>query len=398
MSRILFHVQHLFGIGHLQRIGVIAEATAARGIETTIVTGGRPVPGFAPPGVRVCQLPPLKAGPGGFRDLRDGEGRKATPAYLEARRDRLWHVLAQTRPHILVIESFPFARWPLAFELEPFIEAARRLRPRPLLVSSIRDILEPSTKPGRAARVCALVETAFDAVLVHGDPTLVRLEETFPEAHRIAHRLHYTGIVAAPAPASPPPGADEGGGEILVSAGGGPQGVRLMRAALAIAKTPIAPACACSWRLLPGLGLPERDIAALAADAPPHVTVERFRPDFRRLLAHARLSISYAGYNTAADILRARRAAVMVARTGGEREQALRAERFEERGLAIALTDEALSPERLRSAMARALARPLRPHGLDLDGARKSGALLESWLRGEGPGSGSRGVMPRDGA
>ena len=41
---VLFHVQHLLGIGHLQRSLRIAEALVDAGIAVTLVHGGTPVP------------------------------------------------------------------------------------------------------------------------------------------------------------------------------------------------------------------------------------------------------------------------------------------------------------------------------------------------------------------
>ena len=41
--RVLFHVQHLLGVGHLRRGELITRAMAARGIEGTVALGGHPV-------------------------------------------------------------------------------------------------------------------------------------------------------------------------------------------------------------------------------------------------------------------------------------------------------------------------------------------------------------------
>ncbi|MDH3582216.1 MAG: glycosyl transferase, partial [Hyphomicrobiales bacterium] len=89
MSRILIHVQYLKGIGHLQRMKLIAEATASLGAEVHIASGGLPLPNFAPSGVQIHQLPPLQAGPGGFADLRDESGQRVDDAWRAKRRDRL---------------------------------------------------------------------------------------------------------------------------------------------------------------------------------------------------------------------------------------------------------------------------------------------------------------------
>ncbi len=83
----------------------------------------------------------------------------------------------------------------------------------------------------RPERVEESVETLrryFDAVLVHGDPTLIPFETTFPAADRIADLIRYTGYVAA-APAKVEP--HDGYGDVMVSAGGGAVGAPLLFAA-----------------------------------------------------------------------------------------------------------------------------------------------------------------------
>ena len=71
----------------------------------------------------------------------------------------------------------------------------------------------------------------FDLVMVHGDPAFARLEETFPLADAIKDKVAYTGLVAAPRP----PEATEQF-DVLISAGGGAAGSRLVRSAVAAAK------------------------------------------------------------------------------------------------------------------------------------------------------------------
>ncbi|MFW6076282.1 MAG: glycosyltransferase, partial [Hyphomicrobiales bacterium] len=104
--------------------------------------------------------------------------------------------------------------------------------------------------------------------------------------------------------------------------------------------------------------------------------------DFRALLARARLSVSQAGYNTAADVLRAGCRAVMVPfAEGGETEQARRAAALGDRGLAHVVEESALSPDSLAHAIDRAMASAApRPSGIRLDGAERTAALLRAAL------------------
>ena len=377
MTRLLIHVQYLKGIGHLQRVKLIAEAAAAQGMEIHIASGGLPLPGLDPEGATIHQLPALQAGPQGFSDLRNDAMQPIDENWRFERRDRMLALFEKIAPGILLIETFPFGRRALTFELLPLLEAARTSAPRPAILCSIRDILQMNRKPGRSAETVARLRELFDAVLIHGDPAFMRLEETFPKADQIADLMHYTGFVAAQRAAFEPHD-DTPRGEVIVSMGGGAIGPALLDAALSA--RPKTPFHKTPWRLITGPHLDESDFQRLSRSAPQQVIVEPFRLDFRRLLSACRLSISYAGYNTVTDVLGAQVPGVLLTYSGPdgrETEQAMRAKRLRERGLVSVLSDAELSPERLCEAIEEAAALPPRsacPY--DMNGAEKSVEIL----------------------
>ncbi|HEY1260039.1 MAG TPA: glycosyltransferase, partial [Stellaceae bacterium] len=316
---VLLYVQHLLGIGHARRAMHLAEAMLAEGMRVTVVSGGEPLPSFGIPDV--VQLPPIKARDAGFKDLIDEAGEPVDDRLRETRRTALLAALAAARPDAVMLEAFPFGRRAFRFELDPLIEAARRRDPSALVLCSLRDIVVMPDDPHRQHDIVARVRADFDAVLVHGDPSLVRLEESFPPAAALAKRLIYTGYVAAPERVTE---VTDGAGEVLVSAGGGAVGGALLATALAARRR----GCLAdlSWRLLAGPNLPQAEYAALVQDLPERVVLERYRVEFPQMLRHCRLSISQAGYNTVLDLLAARCPAVLVPFAAArETEQTLRA-------------------------------------------------------------------------
>lgn len=381
MRRLLIHVQYLKGIGHLARAGLIAEAAARRGMDVHIASGGLPLSHFAPESVTLHQLAPLQAGAGGFSDLRDGQGKAIDDAWRSIRREETLALFGKLASDVLVIESFPFGRRALGFELIPLLEAARSGSHRPAVICSIRDILQENRKPGRAAETLSRLRQYFDAVLVHGDERFAALHESFPKTSEIPDMLTYTGFVT---PSNRMPESNAPRGEVVVSAGGGAVGPLLAQAALearqatALKDEP--------WRIITGPNLPEDDFAKLCRDAGESVTVERFRSDFRTLLAGAKASISYAGYNTVCDLMQARVPSVLVTyggQAGEETEQPARAARCEALGLGVALADSAVNPASLANALARAIALPrtaLSP--FNMDGAERSAECLARWSGG----------------
>ncbi|MCS3743128.1 glycosyltransferase family protein [Rhizobium sp. BK661] len=369
---VFFYVQHLLGIGHIARASRIASALVRDGFDVTVVTGGLPVPGFPGEGVTTVELPPVVASNAGFTGLADENGVAADEAFLGRRRDMLLSAYDRAKPDIVIVEAFPFGRRQMRFELLPLIEAIEQSHPRPKLLSSVRDILQENRKPGRNEETAALVRDHFDGVLVHGDPSFVRLEETFPLAADIAAKVHYTGMVTAPRAAEPAEVFD-----VIASAGGGAVGIDLLRAASGAAER--LPETL-RWLLISGPNLPERDFAELASAAPQNVTLQRFRKDFPSLLRGARVSISQAGYNTVGDLLQADCRAILVPFVaGGETEQTVRAERLRALGLADILPEAGLTPGIVAEAVETALS-ALRsgPMALDLAGAEKTAAIIRS--------------------
>jgi len=377
--RLLLYVQTLLGIGHLARAARLAAGFAAAGWEVDLVSGGMPVAQLDTGGARLVQLPPLKSKDESFAELVDVNGIAPDAAWFRERRERLIGLFAERRPEVLMLEAFPFGRRQMRFELLPLLDAARAAEPPPLIVSSTRDIVQGRRKPGRSEEAVALVAERFDLVLVHGDPRLVRFEESFPLAPALDERLSYTGYVA---PASLPRGreGDAGWDEVVVSAGGGAVGAALLEAALAA--RPLSRLAASRWRLIAGGNLPAAGLAALAARAPQEVTLERARADFPRLLANCRVSVSQAGYNTVMEIARAGARAVLVPFVGhGETEQSLRAERLAARGLAGLVPAAELAPSRLAAAIDAAAAAPAPSFAhLDLEGAATSVAIVSEAL------------------
>jgi predicted glycosyltransferase len=377
-QRVFVYVQHLLGIGHLRRAATLARALAAKGLQVTLASGGAAVPGMTVDKVKFVQLPPASAADLSFKSLVDEAGRAIDDAWRGRRSTALLDAWRSADPQVLVLELFPFGRRQMRFELLPLLELAAAAPRRPAIVCSVRDILGGQKSAERQEETLGLVRRYFDAVLVHGDPAVVGFERTFPPAAGIAEKLHYTGYVVDEPAAQP---SRDGENEVIVSAGGGAVGERLLETA--IEAKPLTASRNRTWRVLAGGNLPQPVVRRLArlAQRAGGVELENSRPDFTTLLANCAVSISQAGYNTLLETVQAGARAIAVPFAGGaETEQALRARCFAERGLLEVVDESALTPEALAAAVDRAAARP-RPArgGIDLGGARKSAALIARW-------------------
>lgn len=320
--KVMIVVTHLLGAGHLSRALTLARAFSVRGHEATVVSGGRAVPHFDRTGVHLVQLPPLQSDGVNFTRLLAASDDVATDDYLKSRQECLSEAFASCKPDVLITELFPFGRRSLRGEFLGLLKTAKSMPTPPLILSSIRDILAPPSKPDRAQVTDETISQYYDAVLVHSDANVTSLDQSWPVTPALQGKLHYTGYVA-PASSGPHPDA-AGANEILVSAGAGPVGDALFETTVAAANL----ATDRAWRILVG-GTNQKDrIERLQGlDRSGAVIIEPTRPDFRQMLYHTACSVSMCGYNTALDLMQSGCPAVLVPfDDGGEVEQTLRAQ------------------------------------------------------------------------
>ncbi len=377
-SGLLLYCQHSLGLGHAVRSFALAAALTER-FRVVLACGGEPA-GLNPHDeVELVELPPVRAS-------TDGALLATGPTSLDDARRRRRRLLLETfrslRPAMVVVELFPFGRRRFADELVPLLEAAGSTSPRPVVVSSVRDILVGRGPDQRAHDTisCVLANRYLDAVLVHSDPRFARFEESFRPGIALRAPVHHTGFVVpetAEVAAARSPQA-----RVVVSAGGGLVGAPLLRAALDARS--LLPQ---SLRLdvVAGPFLPDDDWRALrqAAGRLQGVELQRFTPDLGERLRSATASVSQCGYNTALDLLRARIPALVVPFSEGrEDEQTRRAARLEEWGALRVLSPDRLSPTTLAREILALL--DFQPRQIDLDyaGADSSTELLVKLVRG----------------
>lgn len=379
---LLLYCQHSVGLGHLVRSAALAGALAAT-FDVVLATGGTVPDGFVPPaGVELLRLAPVGSVDerGAVLDSLD-PGRTLEEAFA-ARRAALLGLLERRAPAAVVVEQFPFGRRKFAGELGVLLEAARRRRPAPVVVCSVRDLLvrRPHGQAARDGRTAEVLRASFDAVVVHADPRVARLADTFPGADALPVPVHHLGYVVPGGPC--PPRRRPSEPVVVVSAGGGRTGGPLLRCAAAAHLRHLG-RLGVTTRLVTGPFLPGEVTGALAAAAAgsPSLHVERFVPDLCALLAGASVSVSQCGYNSALDVLRSRVPAVVVPFAGDD-EQPERARRLARLGAVHPLSQDDLRPSSLADAVLRLLESTPSPPEIDLDGAAATARLVGELVAG----------------
>jgi len=362
---LLIWVQHLFGLGHARRMARIAAACGDAGINVTIAAGG---PGGADVftishNVTAHQLPALKTRDHQYTGLLTADDEAPSEAYWATRQAALLNLCAETKPDMVLVELFPFGRRKFASEVLALIRAAKARNSRTLIISSVRDIVEPKADKTKSDEMAGWLKAHFDAVLVHGDENIMPLTATAPFAGGAGVELHYTGYVA---PEPPLPQIKAG---VVVSAGSGASGAALLATAAKAAKahaTPLRP-----WHLFVPNNVEPPQINA--AD----IHVHSFTDDFTAHLARAEVSIGEAGYNTIFEALRLGARPVLVPYDEADQtEQPTRAKALAKAGHAVHLPAQDLNEQNLVTAVEAAMA--LDPAAaLNLSGAKRSAAILK---------------------
>ena len=130
--QVLIWVQHMLGTGHFKRAATLAEAMAAEGLDVTLVSGGPPVDWISPVGVKVEQLPAIRARDRQFSAMVDMDGQPISQVFLAKRRAKLMSVFARSRPRVVITEMFPFGQTRLRGRADPASGRRRRLSAKTL--------------------------------------------------------------------------------------------------------------------------------------------------------------------------------------------------------------------------------------------------------------------------
>ncbi|WP_136795566.1 glycosyltransferase family protein [Desulfosediminicola ganghwensis] len=383
--RIAYYCQHVLGIGHVHRSIAICQALALRH-EVTLILGG-PAVSEIPDTLSVFQLPGLKMD-AEFKNLQPVDNDLELSDVKKLRLANLRQFFTDWAPEIFIVELYPFGRKAFRFELDPLLRDIRNglYNPDCKCYISLRDILveRPDDKEKFEARALDTTNSLFDGLLIHSDPEVITLDETFSRYNDITIPIAYTGFVTKSyQPGFRPKLRHElglGGKDklIVVSIGGGNVGSQLLKLSLAAFNQ--LPDDEYFYHLVAFAGpyLDEHIFQTLSAELPERATLLRFSNRFQDWLQAADLSISMAGYNTCMDIVQCGVPAIVLPFAQNQ-EQRFRAERLSTKGAIKVLTNDELVAENLQDLMRLMTLLPRTRSTIDLDGANNTLAIIETF-------------------
>ncbi len=306
MKKILVYCQHVLGIGHLARMAEILRHLQQSNV--TLVLGGPQAEIAFPNNIAVVQLPALQMD-ADFSALQPVVEGDSLEEVKRRRKEQLLAHVDRLQPDLLLIELFPFGRCGFRFELDPLLTHVREQYGQCRVVCSVRDILVERENPAKfEQRAVDRLNAFFDLLLIHGDPNIITLDQTFSRMRDIKIPVRYTGYIAEQS--GPEAGRrlyeslELATGEqlIVVSAGSGSVGFQLLESALAAHKI-LAQRQPVRLQLFTGPYLAADRFDLLVEQAGQGAAVARFSDHFCDWLGAADLSISMGGYNTTMNII-----------------------------------------------------------------------------------------------
>jgi predicted glycosyltransferase len=377
--RILMYSHDTFGLGHLRRCRTIAHHLAERfgGMHIMIISGS-PIAGAFDFKTRVdfIKIPSvIKLRNGEYTSIAQHMDLDDTMAMRSA---MIRDTAKAFDPDIFIVDKEPVG---LRGELE---EALTYLKGHGCsLVLGLRDVLDsPELLAAEWKRkdIMSRVEAFYHQIWVYGpegfwDP-LMGLEVSAS----VRARMTYCGFLQRSLPQSYIQPADGDQDDyILVTTGGGGDGLELLRQVLAAYECePNLPSDAL---LVMGPFMPgeAREEVAMRAAALDRVRVIEFDNRIEKLIVESQGVVGMCGYNTFCELLSFDKRALMIPRVSPRKEQYVRAFRAAELGLIDMLhPDEADDPRVMVEALKRLPTRP-RPsdvgvahmmNGLDVIGDR----------------------------
>ncbi|MUG92071.1 glycosyl transferase [Scytonema sp. UIC 10036] len=393
MKKVMFYCQNLLGMGHLVRTTEIIRSLV-KDFKVCLIDGGQIVQGFEiPPAVEVVNLPALRIENGKLNVVDSFQNLETVK---ELRKNQLLKVFERFQPDCLVTEGYPFSKKKaLAFELVPLLEQVQAKGHLTKVVCSLRDIIMVKEYADRAKEEesrCQFMNQYFDMLLVHSDPKVHRLEESFSRANELTCQVHYTGYVVQ----SPPENfvtTDEDivslnrkEPMILVSVGGGRLGHDLLKCILEAAPI-FQNYLPHHLQVFTGPFIPEEkflELQELAADRV-NITLRQYTPNLLAYMEKASLSISLGGYNTTMNVLRTR-VRSMIYPSDKDNEQVIRTQKLEKLGILEMIRPDDLHPERLVKKINTCLNKERIVDTFDyfeLQGAEKTAFLLKELLQSQ---------------
>jgi len=379
--KILLYSHDTFGLGNIRRTLLLAEELKNQyeGAAILIVTGSPMIQSFRiPAGVDYVKLPCL--------DRTDSE--RYEPRFLqqcadEVKRTRgaiLRNTVLGFDPDLMIVDKRAAG---VDGELLPALRTLRESGSTAKLVLGVRDILDTPERTRATLKTNGsfeIIEEFYDEVWIYGSRSIFDAVKEYDFPEPVARITHFCGYLKRP---TAPPARDAGPPRVLVTTGGGGDGLALIRTYLeGLAELPRSTALRTTVVFGPQMSPGDREGLLKQFGYLADVSFLEFEADLAERYAAADVVVSLAGYNTVCELLSFAHRAILVPRAEPVQEQLIRARLLAAKGYFHLIEPHDLKPDILIGRVLSALKpTPSVVPPLDLDGlprvAQRTAELLE---------------------
>lgn len=373
---LIFYCQHSVGVGHLVRTMALVEELK-HWYKVTLISGGHFPANFkVPDAITFVQLPAVRLNQ--QEELEAVEEGKVLHSVMLERKRQVFEVYKSIRPDVLLTDYFPFGKKEFVGELLPILKLAKQSVKPVFVACSLRDILEPKSHSKKKFLDLGVPvsNSYYDAVLVHGDPKVIRLEKTYSLSKQLKLPIHYTGYIA---------GGIKGVYErktqkkVVVSIGGGRVGEEMLQLILRVFKEH-SRLHELELNIITGPNFSDAARKRLQKNhsLPGGLVVKKQVHDLTEEWAEALFSISMGGYNTTMELLSFGIPALVIPFHNEQNsEQLIRSKRLHDLGQLRMLDMSTATFEQVVKAVGAMLSFTPKERNFDLNGVIQSVELLD---------------------
>lgn len=351
-TRILMYSHDTFGLGHLRRCRAIAHSIVEqfKGVSILIISGSQIAGAFDFKArvdfVKIPSVIKLYNGEydsiGEYIDIEE---------ILQMRKLIIQKTAEAFNPDIFIVDKEPMG---LKGELVPTLEMFKGTNTKTIL--GLRDVMDSTKlleKEWSKQSMLEKIDKYYDAAWIYGPEHFWNPLEGLDVPDNLKSKIKYVGfldretqsVASSESHALP----DK---YILVTAGGGGDGIAIMEQVLAAREYDPQIDFPVVMVLGPFMKLENRDRIRLRASRLANVKVINFESRMEMLMQKAVGLVGMCGYNTFCEVLSFDRKALFVPRTKPREEQFIRAKRASEIGLSSMLTpDQAAIPSEMAKAL-----------------------------------------------
>jgi len=383
-ARILMYSHDTFGLGHLRRCRTIAHALVEHysGLSILIISGSAIAGAFDfRARVDFVKIPSVIK-------LRNGEYTSLVQHIdigetIRMRESIIRHTAETFQPDIFIVDKEPMGLQGEIIGTLAYLKSCKTTT-----VLGLRDVMDSPrllAAEWKRKELISKIDQYYDHVWVYGPENFYDPLTGLDIPQSIRDKTRFVGFLKRQALHDNLSTNKQQGDYILVTTGGGGDGVALIRGVLAAYAADAQLTLQTLVVLGPYMPARERSEFLLKGESIPSIEVIDFDSRMEELIASAKAVVSMGGYNTFCEILSFDKPALIIPRTTPREEQLLRTQRAAELGMVdMLLPEEADDPVKMANALRQLPNRPRpseRASAFTLDGLTNLSHIIGSICR-----------------